>query len=165
MTYIVTLQLDSASQAHFNGMRERYFPPAINYIGAHVTLFHTLPEVAEVVEELSGAASACAAFPVAVTGVRSLGKGVAYTLESAEAQAVHRRLAGAFADHLSAQDKQKFQPHIVVQNKVRPEEAKALLQQLRASFIPMRVEATGLSLWHYRNGPWELARSLAFQAP
>ena len=162
MSYIVTLQLDPDSQAHFDRLRQQHFPPAINYIDAHVTLFHHLPEEASVVQEIETAANLRSSFPVAVTGLRSLGKGVAYTLESPELQTLQRRLASAFAGYLTPQDRQKFQPHIVVQNKVMPDAAKALLHQLRMSFVPLQVHAIGLSLWHYRNGPWEAAQTLPF---
>ncbi len=165
MTYILTLQVDPASQDYFNRLRRQYFPPAINYIDAHVTLFHTLPELPEIPDALAAAASAQSSFDLAVTGLRSLGKGVAYTLESAVLQTLHRRLATACAEHLTPQDRQRFQPHIVVQNKVTPEAAKTLLQHLRSTFAPARVEATGLSLWHYRNGPWEPARLFSFAQP
>ena len=143
-------------------MRETHFPPDRNYIDAHVTLFHMLPEEPFVVEELASAAAVYKPFAVSVTGLRFLGKGVAYTLESASLLALHRRLAADFAEPLTPQDRQKFQPHIVVQNKVTPEAARALLLTLRASFAPRVMEATGLTLWFYRNGPWERAQSFPF---
>ena len=51
---IVTLKLDDAAQTYFNALRRQHFPPAINYLGAHLTLFHHLPgaEVDAVCEEL-----------------------------------------------------------------------------------------------------------------
>ncbi len=162
MSYILTLQIDAVSQAHFDELRRRYFPPERNLIDAHITLFHTLPEERGVLDELAAAAKDTRSFSVAVTGLRSLGKGVAYTLEAPPLQVLHRRLAGAFADHLSAQDRQRFMPHIVVQNKTTAEAARLSLEQLRAGFVARQVEAIGLSLWHYRGGPWEHAESLPF---
>ena len=161
MSYILTLQLDEASQAHFNDLRRQHFPPDRNYIDAHVTLFHSLPETPEIIEVLTAAAVQLR-FQVAVTGLRSLGKGVAYTLESQPLLTLHRDLATSLAEYLIPQDRQRFQPHIVVQNKVTLEAAKLLLQRLRASFVPSQIEATGLSLWHYRNGPWEPAQTFPF---
>ena len=161
MSYLLTLQLDAASQAHFNDLRPQHFPPDRNCIDAHVTLFHSLPEEPATTEALARAA-VHPKFQVAVMGLRSLGKGVAYTLESQQLLALHRRLAVAFAAHLIPQDRQRFQPHIVVQNKATPGAAKLLLQQLRTSFAPTQIEATGLSLWLYRNGPWESAQTFPF---
>ncbi|WP_460504174.1 2'-5' RNA ligase family protein, partial [Hymenobacter agri] len=40
---ILTLALDAASQAYFNDLRTQHFPPKINYLAAHLTLFHHLP--------------------------------------------------------------------------------------------------------------------------
>ncbi|WP_263382214.1 2'-5' RNA ligase family protein [Granulicella arctica] len=161
MSYILSLQLDPASQEHFNHLRQQHFPSDRNYIDAHVTLFHNLPEKGYVLEELASA-STLASFPIDVTGLRSLGKGLAYTLESSALLALHSRLAVAFADDLIPQDRQRFKPHIVVQNKVTAEAAKLLLQQLQATFTSCQIEATGLSLWRYRNGPWESAQTFPF---
>jgi 2'-5' RNA ligase len=163
VTYILTLQIDPASQAHFNHLRQQCFPPERNYIDAHVTLFHALPEAAAVVEELAAAALAQDAFTITVSNLRSLGKGVAYNLESSLLLSLHKALATTFAEHLIPQDRQRFQPHIVVQNKVAPEAAKALLHHLQSTFTSMEIQATGLSLWHYRNGPWEPAQTFPFK--
>ncbi len=46
-------------------------------------------------------------------------------------------------------------PHVTVQNKVSPERARALREQLLATFSPFEVEGVGLSLWRYLGGPWE----------
>ena len=40
---ILTLTLDEATQAYFNDLRRQHFPPNINYLAAHLTLFHHLP--------------------------------------------------------------------------------------------------------------------------
>ncbi len=164
MTDILTLQMDQASQAHFEEMRQRYFPPELNLIPAHLTLFHTLPSTPEVIEVLRAAAAGADCFNLNVTGLRSLGRGVAYTLASPELLALHRSLAALFAASLSRQDQQKFQPHVVIQNKSTPAAAKELLAGLQAGFRSFAVRAEGLDLWHYRNGPWEHAKSFAFRS-
>ena len=41
---VLTLALDDVSQHRFDIERRRHFPPALNRIPAHLTLFHTLPE-------------------------------------------------------------------------------------------------------------------------
>ncbi|WP_204248378.1 hypothetical protein [Hymenobacter sp. PAMC 26628] len=40
---ILTLALDTDSQAYFDELRRQHFPAKINYLAAHVTLFHHLP--------------------------------------------------------------------------------------------------------------------------
>jgi hypothetical protein len=44
MITILTLQLDPTAQAHFEALRQQHFPPALNHIPAHLTLFHQLPD-------------------------------------------------------------------------------------------------------------------------
>lgn len=161
-TNVLTLRLDPKSQAEFDRLRQQYFPPERNRIAAHVTLFHTLPDESWIGERLASIAADRRTFSVAVTGVRSLGKGVAYRLAAPELQTLHAELAHAFAEELTAQDRQRFQPHVVVQNKVTPAAARELLTTLKGQFAPWRVQAVGIDLWHYRGGPWQHARTFPF---
>lgn len=161
-TNIVTLRMDDASQAFFERMRQAHFPAERNQIAAHLTVFHVLPNIDEVTEVLRWVVRQRAAFAMHVTGLRSLGRGVAYTLKSAELTEMHAELAGAFSEYLSAQDRQKFMPHVVVQNKAKPERAKVLLAELDREFVAFEVGAMGLDLWHYLGGPWELAETFSF---
>jgi 2'-5' RNA ligase len=162
MSCVLTLALDDEAQHRFESLRQRHFPPARNRIPAHLTLFHTLPEADETVAVLREIASSQTVFSLEMTAPRSLGRGVAYFLESPPAGALHRRLSSAFAEHLSAQDRQGFRPHVVVQNKTTPEIAKATLALLLAGFEPSPVRAMGLDLWRYLDGPWEHMRRFTF---
>ena len=164
MTNVLTLRLDPESQARFDDLRQQHFPPERNLIAAHVTLFHTLPEEAWIPTRLSEHATGQPAFPISVTGVRSLGKGVAYTLASTSLQNLHRALAQVFVSDLTPQDRQRFQPHVVVQNKVTPAAAQKLLRLLEAEFVPWSIQAVGLDLWHYLGGPWQLAQTFLFES-
>ncbi|HEY0522029.1 MAG TPA: 2'-5' RNA ligase family protein [Stellaceae bacterium] len=162
---ILTLAMDAASFERFGGMRRRYFPPERNVIPAHVTLFHHLPggrlaDVAATVEAVCAGQDG----PLAVmaTGLRFLGRGVAYALDSPELEALRCRLATAWEPWLTAQDRQRFRPHVTVQNKVAPAVARALHDQLQAAFAPFRVDGEGLLLWRYLGGPWEQVAAFAF---
>ena len=158
---ILTLTLDAAAQAYFDFLRQRHFPGAINYLAAHLTLFHHLPGtgLAAVRAYLQAVAQARSPLPLRVTGLRSLGRGVAFTLENDELRALHRQLQSDFAPHLTPQDQQKLQPHITIQNKVDPAAVRQLLDDLQAEFRPFEAVGIGLHLWAYRGGPWEsLAR-------
>ena len=161
---ILTLTLDEDAQHHFDQLRTAYFPPARNYLRAHVTLFHHLPgtDYAAVVAQLRTVAAATPNMALRVTGVRFLGQGVAYTLENAALQHLHRELQATWAPALHPQDLQPLRPHITVQNKVTPATARALHEELTASFEPHTVAGTGLALWAYRNGPWDLLDRFAF---
>lgn len=160
---VVTLQLEPSAQARFDRERRALFPPGRTQVGAHVTLFHALPG-----EQHAAVTGALAeergheVLPVAVTGVRSLGRGAAYLLQSADLLAMHARLARAWAPWLTAQDRQPFRPHVTVQNKVEPATARATVAALTAAFTPHVVQGTGLELWRYVGGPWELVERFPF---
>ncbi len=160
MTTILTLELDPHSQAHFESLRQQHYPAHLNHIPAHVTLFHQLPS--EVVSLIHRAAHR-PPFSIRVTGLSSLGRGVAYRLASAELQALHGELAREFEPYLIPQDRQPFRPHIVVQNKATPEQARVLLAQLQAGFQPVEAVAAGLTVWNYLGGPWERVHFFPFR--
>nr|WP_221203514.1 2'-5' RNA ligase family protein [Modestobacter versicolor] len=161
---IVTLLLDDAAQQRFDRLRAAHFPVERNHLQAHVTLFHALPgeQLAVVREELAGVADR-SPFDVAVTGVRSLGRGVALDLDAPELTALRRSLAASFDPWLTRQDRQWSRPHVTVQNKVEPDVARALHADLAAAFVPETVTGRGLGLWHYRGGPWDLEAEFAFR--
>jgi hypothetical protein len=56
---------------------------------------------------------------------------------------------------LSAQDSQGWRPHVTVQNKVSPSEARALLGTLEVKFRKQPLGIAGLGLHRYLGGPWE----------
>jgi len=154
--------MDPASQAWFQAMRQRYYPPALNRIPAHLSLFHALPGDASVRYPLREAAASVQPFAMRVEGLRSMGRGVLYALASPELMRLHGALAAQFKTYLTPQDKQPLRPHVVVQNKVEPAEAKALLAELQASFAERRVMAEGLDWWEYMGGPWRPIESFGF---
>ena len=161
---ILTLALDERSFGFFDEQRKRHFPPERNILPAHLTLFHKLPHEHEpaILDTLARAAAVQPPIPLDVTGLRSLGRGVAYTLSSPVLARVRLELAKSWALWLTLQDRQKHQPHVTVQNKVDPAEARALLSRLMVDFKPFRATGTGLDLWRYRGGPWDKARSFPF---
>ena len=165
LTTIVTLGLEEVAQRWFEEQRRAHFPPALNHIPAHLSLFHSLPGDRATRHVLAEAAAEQRPFSLRMDGVRSMGRGVTYTLLSPELLALHRRLAASFATFLIPQDRQPLKPHIVVQNKVEPAEAKALLAQLQAGFAAREVKATALLWWEYLGGPWRRIESFPFMAP
>jgi 2'-5' RNA ligase len=161
---VVTLLLDDEAQERFDRLRAEHFPPERNFLAAHVTLFHALPgERLDAVRSDLVTAVEHEAFDVAVTGLRFLGRGVAFTLESAELGALRAELAASWQTWLIPQDRQRHAPHVTVQNKVEPAVARALHDQLLAGFVPYRVRARGLGLWRYLGGPWEPLAELPFR--
>jgi len=154
---IVTAALDEASFDWFDALRREHFPPGRNLVPAHLTLFHALPgdQEAAAAEAIRSACATTAPMPLSVTGPWSLGRGVAYRIVSPELERLRERLAEAFAPWLVAQDRAPFRPHVTVQNKVAPDAARALLDELQQGFEPFDALAEGLLVWRYRGGPWE----------
>jgi len=161
---ILTLRMDGRSQERFDSLRELHFPPERNYLRAHLTLFHKLPgeQEADIFTDLWEVCRHREPITMTATNLLSLGRGVAYELSSPELVGFRRELAGRWEPWLGAQDRQGFKPHVTVQNKVPPEEARALHERLRATFSPFEVQGVGLSLWRYLGGPWEPVRTYRF---
>ena len=161
---ILTLGFHPDDQARFDALRQQHFPAALNRIPAHLTLFHHLPgeEADGVADSVGTAAAAQLAFPVSVTGLRSLGRGVAYSLASPTLLQLRAGLARHWHDRLTAQDRQGWRPHITIQNKASPQEASSLLAAMQAAFTPFTVRAERLLLWRYLGGPWQLAGQYPF---
>ena len=106
---VVTALLDGPLQRRFDAERQRLFPAGRTQVGAHVTLFHAVPgDEIDAVRAALEAEQHAAPPPLRVTGVRSLGKGAAYVIDSPGLAAVHKRLAAAWWPRLTPQDRQPF---------------------------------------------------------
>lgn len=162
---ILTLAIDDRSQAFFDRLREKYFPPERNYLQAHLTLFHHLPgrERSRIENRLAEITQQQDIFTLKVTEVKMIGRGVAYKLESERLMQFHRQLSKAWQAWLTPQDQQKLWPHVTVQNKVEPAKAKALHNKLTGHFEPFTAYGISLKLWTYRGGPWELLQTFSFR--
>ncbi|MCO5948538.1 2'-5' RNA ligase family protein [Mucilaginibacter flavidus] len=154
------MRLDAASQAFFDKQRARYFPPRLNLLSAHLTLFHQLPDQISTFEVLENLQQSL--FNLEVTGLINLGAGVAYKIESPALLALYKLLSRHFNTDLIPQDRQGFRPHVVIMNKETPGKAKNLLNELSQHFEPFTITATGLDLWVYLDGPWAYRRGFDF---
>ena len=154
---ILTLRLDPASTRLLDSLRREHFPPERNFLDAHVTLFHALPgdEEDAVRDTLEATRATTSPFPVRLSRLRSLGRGVAVEIDSPVLIRLRAHLASRWASWLGAQDKQGFRPHVTIQNKVTPDRAKALLANLAPGWESRDAEARGLDLWRYAGGPWD----------
>jgi 2'-5' RNA ligase len=162
---IVTLKLDAATFAVFDELRQHHFPPERNFLPAHITLFHALPGAQEASIQTT-LAMHCAGTPalrVEFPRVRSLGRGVAVTVECPALLGLREQLANAWQAWLGAQDRQPYRPHLTIQNKVTADEARQLHDELAATWQPLTGTGEGLLLWRYLGGPWEAAGEFAFQ--
>lgn len=155
---IVTALLGKQDFAYVDGLRRAHFPPERNQLDAHLTMFHHLmPSLeAELRQRLNDETRGVRAPAARVAGLISLGRGTAFRIESIELELIRHRLANAFAMLLIPQDAAPWRPHITIQNKVQPSEAKALITALATDFQPRPLAITGLAAWAYLGGPWAL---------
>ncbi len=153
---IVTALFAPGDDGWLQQLRRQHYPPALNRVPAHLTLFRHLPPGLE--RELSDRlASSTAAPPPAATiaGVVDLGQGTALRIESDGLASIREALADAFHGLLTPQDDAPWWPHVTIQNKVTARAARALQQQLAAIVVPRPLAIRALAYWRYRDGPWQ----------
>ncbi len=160
---IVTALFGDADFAFFDGLRRRHYPPKRNVLRAHLTLFHHLPisieqELATHLKQVTKEAAPQAS----LLGLMSLGRGVAYRIRSDDLDGIRADIAARFAPLLIPQDKAGWRPHVTVQNKVDPPDARRLMAELQMGFQPRPVTIAGLAIWHYLGGPWQLSGAWRF---
>ncbi|MDP1873749.1 2'-5' RNA ligase family protein [Phenylobacterium sp.] len=161
---IITAALDQGGFDWFDDLRRAHFPSRRNVVPAHLTLFHALPGEQEpfVAQTLKAACAARAPMRLEVRGPWFIGRGVAYRIASPDLEALRAELAAAFAPWLTSQDRAPFRPHITIQNKAEPDEARTLCERLQLEFEPFDITAEGLLVWRYLGGPWEAVARVGF---
>lgn len=161
---IVTAIFGDGDNGWLQEMRRTHFPPERNQVPAHLTLFHHLPPGVE--RELSQRLATYTATPpprALISGIINLGGGTAFRVESEELEDIRYDLATAFHGLLIPQDAAPWRPHITIQNKVEPREAKRLQETLKATFEPRPLSIRGLASWRYLGGPWEPIKTHVFR--
>jgi hypothetical protein len=161
---IVTATFGSADFSLLDGLRRRHFPPERNQVPAHLTLFHQLPPSAEAEIDRRLAEAVRTPAPKAkLAAVVDLGAGTAFRVESEGLEDLRALLADTFHGLLTPQDSGPWRPHVTIQNKVPPREAKTLQSDLRQTFEPRPLSIKGLASWRYLSGPWEPIKSYSFR--
>lgn len=158
---ILTAHVNDQDLLFFDNLRAQFFPADRNFLRAHVTMFHKLPsehlpQIEDILE--AEAARMTRAIEVGVIGVRNMGNGVAFVLDSEHLMATRARLKTEFTPWLAPQDHQPWGPHITVQNKVHWQKAEALYDTLSREFARSTISVEGLDLWSYLGGPWRHER-------
>ena len=163
--FILTAELPSDLAAWATDLRRQHFPPERNFLDAHVTLFHALPRFCEdeLRDVLSRIASEYAPRKARLEGLMSLGRGTALRLSSPGLLDIRAQIAERFHGLLTAQDQHAPRLHVTIQNKVTPEEAKALQAELAPTLIRREFAFSGIALHIYRSGPWEFVRDWRFR--
>lgn len=162
---IVVAELAKADFAWLDALRRRHYPAERNRVPAHLTLFRSLPPSAEEEIRRSLARAASGPAPAArIAGAVDLDGGVALRIVSPDLDCIREELADEFRGLLSAQDQGGWTPHVTIQNKVEPREARALLAAIRAGFESRPVAISGLQLVRYVQGSWEPVARYAFRS-
>jgi mannose-1-phosphate guanylyltransferase len=167
--YVLTLKVTDALAKPMEEMRNRYFPKHLNRTGAHLTLFHALPEskMDTLDQGLAQIAGSVQPFAVSTGKPFRMRKGVGINVDEGyqKMKHVHADLQSQWSSFLSEQDAGGFRPHWTVMNKVDEE------QQVDEAFSTIRHElsernqegqAVGLDLWRYDRGNWIFAREYLF---
>jgi len=162
---LVTADLPSDIFAWADGLRRAHFPPERNRLKAHVTLFHALPPSVydELVRLLADLAASHAPPEARVSGLMNLGKGTALAIDSPGMVGLHGLIQDRVQGLMTPQDRQPLRLHITIQNKVTPQEARALQARLGPVLEPRAFRFRGLELFAYEEGLWRPLRRFPFR--
>lgn len=155
---ILTAQLPTDLFSWATQLRAENYPPELNHLKAHVTLFHALPHFveSELREVLARMVARTPPVPASLDGVMNLGRGTALRLTSPAMLDLRDDIAERFTGLLTEQDSHRIRLHITVQNKVSPAEAKALQARLELQVTSQQFAFRGFELHSYLGGPWAL---------
>ena len=165
---ILTARFDPALFDALDRLRRAHFPPALNFLPAHLTLFHALPgleleqiqlDLREVKSfpSLGLGQSVAQSLNCTLATLRFTGRGVQAAVDCEPLNLIRQSLAARWRGWLSKQDQQPFKPHVTIQNKVPSAQARQLFDQLSNTWKPLKGKIISLHLWHYAGGPWEPA--------
>ncbi len=160
---IITLSLNEASQNYFTNLRNTHYPKHCNYTPAHLTMLHRLPADLPLIDDVLKQLTNRPMMQVQVTGITNTGHGVAYSLEAIALLALHQTMQHSFKPYLITKDRRTWLPHITVQNKVTAFKALQTTEFLLQQFKPFSIMATGILVWYYLNGPWQLKQFYPFR--
>jgi hypothetical protein len=161
---LVTATFAPGDDGWLQDLRRTHYPPELNRVPAHLTLFRHLPPSVE--RELAGRLAGYAAGPpprAAIAGILDLGQGTALRVDSEALEDMRQDLALALHGLLMPQDRALWRPHITVKNKVEPRAARRLQAALKGRYEGRPLAIRALAAWHYRDGPWEAIRSWTFR--
>jgi hypothetical protein len=162
---IVAAELGAADFAWLDRLRREHFPAERNILPAHLTLFHHLPPslLSELDPRLRAEMRGAAPPDATIGEPMLLGRGVALRVRSDALEALREELADAFTGSLIPQDAAPWRPHVTIQNKADPQNARQLHGALTTAFPrPRPLVVTGIATYFYRGGPWEPIRRYRF---
>jgi hypothetical protein len=170
--YILSLLTDPAHQQRMTALRKKYFPPKLNKLGAHLTLFHALPESkleSTIIPTIKRVVSERQPFAINAARPFRMKKGIAISVPGNqggdEAQEVHRALLSAWEGEgwLSEQDGGGMRAHYTIMNKVDDEEEVAgAMEEVAGSWKGDLGTVVGVGLWEYERGYWKWVEGFEF---
>ena len=163
-TYILTLNTDQSHHKAVTALRNKYFPPELNKLSAHVALFRALPgsELSSIHDAIEDTVRHQNDFPISTGKPFLLAHGVGLEAHAEPARQIFQTLKARWDPFLSKQDR-SFKPHYTIQNKVGDKTIpQKTLEEVQASFAGSTGTVTGLSLYLYHKGYWKLRRIYPF---
>lgn len=170
--YVLTLLTDNGHQKRMTALRNKYFPRKLNKLGAHLTLFHALPESkleSTIIPTIKQVVSERQPFSVNAARPFRMKKGIAISVPrdqgGEQAKEVHSALLGAWEGEgwLSEQDSGGMRAHYTIMNKVDEEEEVArAMEEVAGSWKGDKGTVVGLGLWRYEKGFWKWVEAFEF---
>ncbi|KAI4195434.1 MAG: hypothetical protein LQ350_007198 [Teloschistes chrysophthalmus] len=163
-TYVLSLATDAAHHQAMTALRNKYFPPKLNKLSAHVALFRALPgsELPKIEESVQKLVRYYQPFPIIADDPFKLSHGIGVEVRAPPARTIYSTLKEQWNNFLSKQDL-NFKPHYTIQNKVDDEEmVRKAFEQVRSEFGGSTGTVTGLSLYLYDRGFWRLKKIYSF---
>lgn len=178
--FILTLKLSDNIHQSMTRLRNKYFPPALNKLQAHVTLFHALPEshMQAMMRDIGALAQTTHCFSLSAEEAKLHGKTILVPVADGNSETckLRMRMRNRWKDFLSDQDLRSsvlepgkaskgWQPHWTIMNKEPDvEKAKAAFEEIQRSFTTVQGSADGLSLFEYLDdGRWKHEQDWQFQ--
>lgn len=168
--YILTFLTDQTLRDKMTALRKTYFPPKLNRLDAHLTLFHALPGSklnSDIIPVLRDIAGSTIPFRVFASTPFKLRRGIAIGVPKGsggdDARAVHKLLKRRWLEFLSPQDAGGFATHYTIMNKVDTEkEVDDAFADVEQGWRPVNGEVLGLELWRYDRGGWDWQQEFRF---
>jgi hypothetical protein len=170
--YVLTLLTDKPHHERMTALRNKYFPPKINKLAAHLTLFHALPESkleSTVIPTIKRVTAEWEPFSVNAAKPFRMKKGIAISVPKTQGGDLAQKLHGALQEDwkgegwLSEQDAGGMMAHYTIMNKVDDEGQVAdTLNEVSESWKPDRGTVEGVALWKYERGYWKWEQAFKF---
>ncbi|KAL1297314.1 hypothetical protein AAFC00_004865 [Neodothiora populina] len=174
--YVLTFLTSKSHHDTMTSLRKKYFPPHLNKLDAHLTLFHALPGDAlssDIIPTLQSVARSTSPFPLNASRPFMLGKhGIAIAVPKTKggepAAQIHETLQAEWMEMLSPQDAAKggFRAHYTVMNKVDDESVvQKGFEEIKGGWEGCEGVVEGLSLFRYERGRWVRFEDYKFEGP